>query len=100
MGCDTLILCLAQTAAAVQAGRSITYPCPYHFSLSQAPGLPYVLPREYIQQGLPILTGRATVELKVEKADGSTAFTDSVNGGINRTGTVRLGRTWCESDSL
>ena len=66
----------------------------------QAPGLPYVLPRDYVQQGLPILTGRATVELKVEKADGSTAFTDSVNGGINRTGTVRLVQARCGPNSI
>lgn len=33
--------------------------------------------------------GRATVELTVEKADGSLAFVDTVNGGLSKQGKVR-----------
>jgi cyclophilin family peptidyl-prolyl cis-trans isomerase len=40
--------------------------------LLQAPGLPYPIPSQYAS--LPRLTGRAVVELVIEKANGSEAF--------------------------
>lgn len=43
--------------------------------LLQAPGLPYPVPAQY--GALPRLTGRAVVELVVEKADGSAAFVEA-----------------------
>ncbi|GFR50671.1 hypothetical protein Agub_g12923 [Astrephomene gubernaculifera] len=47
--------------------------------LLQAPGLPYVIPKEY--RSLPRLVGRAVVEMTVAKRDGSPAFTDGEAGG-------------------
>ncbi|GLC36069.1 hypothetical protein PLESTF_000972600 [Pleodorina starrii] len=47
--------------------------------LLQAPGLPFLIPKEY--GTLPRLVGRATVELTVEKADGSRGFSDPAAGG-------------------
>lgn len=56
--------------------------------LLQAPGLPYILPKEY--SNLPRLTGRAVVELKVEKDDGTAAFVDDQQGGLKKQGIIRL----------
>eukprot|EP00775_Hariotina_reticulata_P002402 gene2402-2706_t len=57
-------------------------------SCVQAPGLPFSIPKEYSNR--PRLVGRATVELTVEKGDGSLAFVDTVNGGLSSTGKVYL----------
>ncbi|EFJ49061.1 hypothetical protein VOLCADRAFT_104498 [Volvox carteri f. nagariensis] len=56
--------------------------------LLQAPGLPFLIPKEY--QSLPRLVGRAVVELTVEKRDGSLGFLDPVAGGPARTGRLVL----------
>uniref|UniRef100_A0A383V8B5 PPIase cyclophilin-type domain-containing protein n=1 Tax=Tetradesmus obliquus TaxID=3088 RepID=A0A383V8B5_TETOB len=56
--------------------------------LLQAPGLSFSLPREYASR--PYLAGRAIVQLTVEKADGSLAFVDNLNGGLSKQGTVLL----------
>ncbi|WIA35054.1 hypothetical protein OEZ86_003543 [Tetradesmus obliquus] len=56
--------------------------------LLQAPGLSFSLPREYASR--PYLAGRAIVQLTVEKADGSLAFVDTVNGGLSKQGQVLL----------
>ncbi|KAF6262263.1 permease family-domain-containing protein [Scenedesmus sp. NREL 46B-D3] len=52
--------------------------------LLQAPGLSFILPREYVSK--PHLVGRAIVELVVEKADGSLSFVDTLNGGLSKQG--------------
>lgn len=57
--------------------------------LLQAPGLPYQLPRQLA--GYPALTGRAIVELTVEKAGGEKVFIDQNSGdGPQRRATLRL----------
>lgn len=56
--------------------------------LLQAPGLPFVLPKDY--QGLPRLTGRAVVEFTLEKKDGSLGFSDPKEGGPSRTAKLRM----------
>jgi hypothetical protein len=38
----------------------------------------------------PLLTGRAEVELIVEKADKAAAFVDPINGGTLTKGTIRM----------
>lgn len=53
----------------------------------EAPGLPYTIPKEYA--GLPRLTGRAVVQLTVERADGE-GFVDREAGGVRPQGTVEL----------
>mmetsp|Transcript_17344 Transcript_17344/g.51914 ORF Transcript_17344/g.51914 Transcript_17344/m.51914 type:complete len:518 (-) Transcript_17344:3244-4797(-) len=47
--------------------------------LLQAPGLPYIIPRDYVN--LPHLTGRAVVEMTIEKADGSLSYVTDAGGG-------------------
>lgn len=54
------------SCAAALAYRHFT--CPFSGAL-QAPGLPYQLPRQLA--GYPALSGRAIVELTVEKASGA-----------------------------
>eukprot|EP00879_Flechtneria_rotunda_P020654 GHRR01021733.1.p1 GENE.GHRR01021733.1~~GHRR01021733.1.p1 ORF type:complete len:353 (+),score=128.68 GHRR01021733.1:879-1937(+) len=56
--------------------------------LLEAPGLAFSLPKEYSDR--PYLAGRAIVELQLEKADGSLAFVDVVNGGLSKTGKVTI----------
>ena len=55
----------------------------------QAPGLPYQLPRQLA--GYPALTGRAIVELTVEKASGERAFVDpDSSAGPQKRAQLRL----------
>jgi cyclophilin family peptidyl-prolyl cis-trans isomerase len=56
--------------------------------LLQAPSLPYAIKKEY--SSLPRLIGRASVEMRVEKKDSTLVFVDEKNGGLVRTGLVRL----------
>ncbi|KAJ7531199.1 hypothetical protein O6H91_14G036100 [Diphasiastrum complanatum] len=55
--------------------------------LLQATGLPFLLPADY--QQYPRLTGRATIELIVEKGDGST-FTVPTGGGPQKSGKLEV----------
>ena len=54
----------------------------------QAPALTFQVPAAY--RSGPLLTGRAVVELSVEKADGSAAFIDYEEGGTLKRGNVRI----------
>jgi cyclophilin family peptidyl-prolyl cis-trans isomerase len=54
----------------------------------QAPGLPSIIPREYAD--LPHLTGRATVELTIEKQDGSLAYVTNEGGGPQKEAHLTL----------
>ena len=54
----------------------------------QAPALTFQVPGAYRNE--PLLTGRAQVELIVEKADRSDAFVDTQNGGVYKRGTIRI----------
>ncbi|KAG2428968.1 hypothetical protein HXX76_011212 [Chlamydomonas incerta] len=56
--------------------------------LLQAPGLPFLIPKEYAS--LPRLVGRAVVELTLEKKDGSLGFLDPAAGGPAKRATLRL----------
>eukprot|EP00798_Chlamydomonas_sp_ICE-L_P006267 gene6267-2895_t len=56
--------------------------------LIEAPGLAFDLPKQYRDRTR--LIGRAVVELKVERQDGSLAFSDPVAGGLTSTGIVQL----------
>jgi hypothetical protein len=56
--------------------------------LVQAPGLPFLIPKEY--RSLPRLAGRAEVEVTLEKRDGSLGFTNPGAGGPARSARVVL----------
>lgn len=56
--------------------------------LLQAPGLPYIIPREYAS--LPHLTGRAVVEITVEKVDSSAGYVTDAGGGPQPQATMTL----------
>ncbi|KAL2644810.1 hypothetical protein R1flu_012397 [Riccia fluitans] len=53
----------------------------------QAPGLAFLVPASY--QEYPRLTGRATVQMKLEKGDGSS-FTVAAGGGPQKTGELEI----------
>ncbi|KAF8014883.1 hypothetical protein BT93_H0623 [Corymbia citriodora subsp. variegata] len=55
--------------------------------LLQAPGLSFLLPEQYLKY--PRLTGRATVELTIEKGDG-TAFSPEAGGEPRKTATIQM----------
>ncbi|KAK8633466.1 hypothetical protein V6N13_014311 [Hibiscus sabdariffa] len=55
--------------------------------LLQAPGLSFLLPEQYLKY--PRLTGRAVVELTIEKGDGSS-FTPEVGGEPRKTATIQV----------
>nr|XP_004293105.2 PREDICTED: peptidyl-prolyl cis-trans isomerase CYP37, chloroplastic isoform X1 [Fragaria vesca subsp. vesca] len=55
--------------------------------LLQAPGLSFLLPAQY--QSYPRLTGRGTVELTIEKGDGST-FAPEAGGEPRKTATIQV----------
>ncbi|CAN6560890.1 unnamed protein product [Malus baccata var. baccata] len=55
--------------------------------LMQAPGLSFLLPEQY--QRYPRFTGRGTVELTVEKGDGST-FSPEAGGEPRKTATIQV----------
>ncbi|GAB4846334.1 cytochrome P450 monooxygenase 37 [Ancistrocladus abbreviatus] len=55
--------------------------------LLQAPGLSFLLPKQYLQY--PRLTGRGTVELTIEKGDGS-AFSPQAGGEAKSTATIQV----------
>jgi cyclophilin family peptidyl-prolyl cis-trans isomerase len=58
--------------------------------LLEAPGLAYQLPPQYAK-GRPVLAGRATVRLEVERADGALAFADDdTGGGLSTRGIVEV----------
>ena len=54
----------------------------------QAPALAFLIPKDF--QKAPILTGRAIVEVVVEKANGSSGFVDVENGGTVSKGVFRI----------
>ncbi|KAI3441555.1 Peptidylprolyl isomerase [Psidium guajava] len=55
--------------------------------LLQAPGLSFLLPEQYLKY--PRLTGRATVELTIERGDG-TAFSPEAGGEPRKTATIQM----------
>ncbi|XP_008366666.1 peptidyl-prolyl cis-trans isomerase CYP37, chloroplastic isoform X2 [Malus domestica] len=55
--------------------------------LLQAPGLSFLLPEQY--QRYPRFTGRGTVELTIEKGDGST-FSPEAGGEPRKTATIQV----------
>ncbi|XP_009334619.1 peptidyl-prolyl cis-trans isomerase CYP37, chloroplastic isoform X1 [Pyrus x bretschneideri] len=55
--------------------------------LLQAPGLSFLLPEQY--QRYPRLIGRGTVELTIEKGDGST-FSPEAGGEARKTATIQV----------
>lgn len=56
--------------------------------LLQAPGLPYIIPRDYASY--PRLTGRAVVEFIFEKGDASYAFVSNAGGGPQQQARLEL----------
>eukprot|EP00892_Ulva_mutabilis_P007573 jgi/Ulvmu1/5188/UM021_0205.1 len=54
----------------------------------QAPALSFQVPQAY--RSMPVLQGRATVEVTVEKADKAAAFVDSARGGLLKQGTFEM----------
>ncbi|MBA0561631.1 hypothetical protein Goshw_030454 [Gossypium schwendimanii] len=55
--------------------------------LLQAPGLSFLLPEQYLKY--PRLTGRAIVELTIEKGDGSS-FSPEAGGELRKTATIQV----------
>ncbi|KAK1260195.1 hypothetical protein QJS04_geneDACA022526 [Acorus gramineus] len=55
--------------------------------LLQAPGLPFLLPEQYVTY--PRLTGRGIVELTIEKGDGST-FSPAAGGEARNLATIQV----------
>ncbi|KAK1284241.1 hypothetical protein QJS10_CPB21g00701 [Acorus calamus] len=55
--------------------------------LLQAPGLPFLLPKQYVTY--PRLTGRGIVELTIEKGDGST-FSPAAGGEARNLATIQV----------
>ncbi|PPD93028.1 hypothetical protein GOBAR_DD10060 [Gossypium barbadense] len=53
----------------------------------QAPGLSFLLPEQYLKY--PRLTGRAIVELTIEKGDGSS-FSPEAGGELRKTATIQV----------
>ncbi|KAK9808478.1 hypothetical protein WJX73_010340 [Symbiochloris irregularis] len=56
--------------------------------LLQAPGLPYSVPKEF--ENLPRLTGRATVELDVQRGGGNPAFITQDGGGPQKVAHISI----------
>ena len=54
----------------------------------QAPALTFQVPAAY--RDAPLLTGRAVVEIVVEKANGAEAFVDYTEGGTLKQGKVKI----------
>ncbi|XP_050247440.1 peptidyl-prolyl cis-trans isomerase CYP37, chloroplastic isoform X3 [Quercus robur] len=55
--------------------------------LLQAPGLSFLLPKQYLNY--PRLTGRGIVEFTIEKGDGST-FSPAAGGELRKTATIQV----------
>ncbi|XP_030930008.1 peptidyl-prolyl cis-trans isomerase CYP37, chloroplastic isoform X2 [Quercus lobata] len=55
--------------------------------LLQAPGLSFLLPKQYLNY--PRLTGRGIVEFTIEKGDGST-FSPEAGGELRKTATIQV----------
>ena len=55
---------------------------------AQAPALAFTVPPAY-KDG-PLLTGRAVVELTVEKADNAPVFVNATEGGVMEQGVIRI----------
>ncbi|GMH41914.1 hypothetical protein BSKO_09833 [Bryopsis sp. KO-2023] len=56
--------------------------------LLQAPGLSFIIPRDYAT--FPRLTGRATAEFTIKKGDGSTPFYNNKQGTASDVTTLRI----------
>ncbi|GAB2258860.1 hypothetical protein Droror1_Dr00015020 [Drosera rotundifolia] len=71
----------------LSAGLSASLDTVAALELLQAPGLSFLLPQQYMDY--PRLNGRGTVELMIEKGDG-TAFTPQSRGEAKSTATIQV----------
>ncbi|KAK3424289.1 hypothetical protein EUGRSUZ_F01089 [Eucalyptus grandis] len=71
----------------VSVGLASSLDAVAEIELLQAPGLSFLLPEQYLKY--PRLTGRATVELTIEKGDG-TAFSPEAGGEPRKTATIQM----------
>ncbi|WRX28421.1 Cyclophilin-type peptidyl-prolyl cis-trans isomerase domain - like 10 [Theobroma cacao] len=87
-GLQALLKCIKdQDPDKVSVGLASSLDTVAELELLQAPGLSFLLPEQYLKY--PRLTGRAVVELNIEKGDGSS-FTPEAGGEPRKTATVQV----------
>ncbi|XP_039029613.1 peptidyl-prolyl cis-trans isomerase CYP37, chloroplastic-like isoform X2 [Hibiscus syriacus] len=87
-GLEALLKCIKdQDADRVSVGLASSLDTVAELELLQAPGLSFLLPEQYLNY--PRLTGRAVVELTLEKGDGSS-FSPEVGGEPRKTATIQV----------
>ncbi|KAK0599519.1 hypothetical protein LWI29_006015 [Acer saccharum] len=87
-GLQTLIKYIKeQDPDKVSVGLASSLDTVAELELLQAPGLSFLLPEQYLKY--PRLTGRGTVELTIEKSDGST-FSPEAGGEQRKTATIQV----------
>ncbi|XP_017980521.1 PREDICTED: peptidyl-prolyl cis-trans isomerase CYP37, chloroplastic isoform X2 [Theobroma cacao] len=87
-GLQALLKCIKdQDPDKVSVGLASSLVTVAELELLQAPGLSFLLPEQYLKY--PRLTGRAVVELNIEKGDGSS-FTPEAGGEPRKTATIQV----------
>ncbi|EOY12835.1 hypothetical protein QUC31_002011 [Theobroma cacao] len=87
-GLQALLKCIKdQDPDKVSVGLASSLDTVAELELLQAPGLSFLLPEQYLKY--PRLTGRAVVELNIEKGDGSS-FTPEAGGEPRKTATIQV----------
>ncbi|XVE50361.1 hypothetical protein DITRI_Ditri01bG0156300 [Diplodiscus trichospermus] len=87
-GLQALLKCIKdQDPDKVSVGLASSLDTVAELELLQAPGLSFLLPEQYLSY--PRLTGRAIVELTIEKGDGSS-FSPEAGGEPRKTATIQV----------
>ncbi|XVF78125.1 hypothetical protein PTKIN_Ptkin14bG0104200 [Pterospermum kingtungense] len=87
-GLQALLKCIKdQDPDKVSVGLASSLDTVAELELLQAPGLSFLLPEQYLKY--PRLTGRAIVELTIEKGDGSS-FSPEAGGEPRKTATIQV----------
>ncbi|XP_022732909.1 peptidyl-prolyl cis-trans isomerase CYP37, chloroplastic isoform X2 [Durio zibethinus] len=87
-GLQDLLKCIKdQDPDKVSVGLASSLDTVAELELLQAPGLSFLLPEQYLKY--PRLTGRAIVELTIEKGDGSS-FSPEAGGESRKTATIQV----------
>ncbi|KAK8589081.1 hypothetical protein V6N12_023487 [Hibiscus sabdariffa] len=87
-GLEALLKCIKdQDPDRVSVGLASSLDTVAELELLQAPGLSFLLPEQYLKY--PRLTGRAVIELTIEKGDGSS-FSPEVSGEQRKTATIQV----------
>ncbi|GLT83382.1 hypothetical protein SLE2022_016750 [Rubroshorea leprosula] len=87
-GLQELLKCIKdQDPDKVSVGLASSLDTVAELELLQAPGLSFLLPEQYLKY--PRLTGRGTVELTIERGDGST-FSPEAGGQPRKAATIQI----------